>query len=57
MGAEFLDTWRNVRVSGEALKRLGGIDMSPSISAKGGEWMDRTHPDGTLRGEEVEPAQ
>ncbi|MGA2046773.1 MAG: GNAT family N-acetyltransferase [Terracidiphilus sp.] len=24
MGAEFLDTWRNVRVSGEALKRLAG---------------------------------
>lgn len=23
MGAEFLDAWRNVRVSGEALKRLG----------------------------------
>jgi GNAT superfamily N-acetyltransferase len=23
MGAEFLDSWRNVRVSGEALKRLG----------------------------------
>jgi hypothetical protein len=22
MGAEFLDTWRNVRMSGEALKRL-----------------------------------
>ena len=25
MGAEFLDEWRNVRVSGEALKRLAGI--------------------------------
>ena len=24
MGAEFLDTWRNVRVTGEALKRLAG---------------------------------
>ena len=24
MGAEFLDEWRNVRVSGEALKRLAG---------------------------------
>jgi GNAT superfamily N-acetyltransferase len=25
MGAEFLDTWRNVRVTGEALKRLAGV--------------------------------
>jgi len=25
MGAEFLDTWRNVRVTGEALRRLAGI--------------------------------
>ena len=26
MGAEFLDTWRNVRVTGEALKRLAGVE-------------------------------
>lgn len=26
MGAEFLDTWRNVRVSGEALKRLARVE-------------------------------
>jgi len=25
MGAEFLDAWRNVRVSGDALKRLAGL--------------------------------
>jgi len=25
-GAEFLDAWRNVRVSGEALKRLAGVE-------------------------------
>jgi GNAT superfamily N-acetyltransferase len=25
MGAEFMDTWRNVRVTGEALQRLAGI--------------------------------
>jgi GNAT superfamily N-acetyltransferase len=25
MGAEFLDEWRNVRVSGEALRRLAGV--------------------------------
>ena len=24
MGAEFLDEWRNVRVSGDALERLAG---------------------------------
>ena len=29
MGAEFLDTWRNVRVSGEALSRLAG-DEAPA---------------------------
>jgi len=25
MGAEFLDTWRNVRISGEALNQLAGV--------------------------------
>jgi ribosomal protein S18 acetylase RimI-like enzyme len=25
MGAEFMDTWRNVRVTGEALHRLAGV--------------------------------
>jgi len=25
MGAEFMDTWRNVRVTGEALQRLAGL--------------------------------
>ena len=40
MGAEFLDDWRNVRLSGEAIKRLaekteeGGL---PPISAKNAE--------------------
>jgi hypothetical protein len=28
MGAEFLDEWRNVRVDGEALRRLAGIPGS-----------------------------
>ncbi len=27
MGAEFLDAWRNVRVSGDALKRLAGVSV------------------------------
>jgi GNAT superfamily N-acetyltransferase len=27
MGAEFLDEWRNVRVSGEALERLAGVEQ------------------------------
>jgi GNAT superfamily N-acetyltransferase len=26
MGAEFLDAWRNVRVTGEALRRLAGVE-------------------------------
>jgi len=26
MGAEFLDEWRNVRVSGEALRRLASVE-------------------------------
>jgi GNAT superfamily N-acetyltransferase len=29
MGAEFLDEWRNVRVTGEALLRLAGVDKPP----------------------------
>ena len=33
MGAEFLDEWRNVRISGEALQRLaGGASEAPSES-------------------------
>jgi GNAT superfamily N-acetyltransferase len=28
MGAEFLDEWRNVRVSGEALQRLAGVAIA-----------------------------
>ncbi|HEY1985930.1 MAG TPA: GNAT family N-acetyltransferase [Terracidiphilus sp.] len=34
MGAEFLDTWRNVRVSGEALQRLAAGELTPE-PAKG----------------------
>jgi GNAT superfamily N-acetyltransferase len=31
MGAEFLDTWRNVRLSGEALRRLAsGVELAES---------------------------
>ncbi len=30
MGAEFLDEWRNVRVSGEALRRLAGVGAARS---------------------------
>ncbi|HEY1575930.1 MAG TPA: GNAT family N-acetyltransferase [Terracidiphilus sp.] len=49
MGAEFLDTWRNVRVSGEALKRLGGAEgSSPSLSPEG-SGNDRA-PDGERMG-------
>jgi GNAT superfamily N-acetyltransferase len=35
MGAEFLDTWRNVRVSGEALERLAAIDDASAVPEKG----------------------
>jgi GNAT superfamily N-acetyltransferase len=31
MGAEFLDEWRNVRVAGEALRRLAGIPRMPDV--------------------------
>jgi GNAT superfamily N-acetyltransferase len=31
MGAEFLDEWRNVRVSGEALRKLAGIPGMPEV--------------------------
>jgi hypothetical protein len=27
MGAEFLDSWRNVRLSGEALNRLAKVEL------------------------------
>jgi GNAT superfamily N-acetyltransferase len=32
MGAEFLDEWRNVRLSGEAMQRLAGA--TPSVESK-----------------------
>jgi GNAT superfamily N-acetyltransferase len=35
MGAEFLDEWRNVRVSGEALKRLAGVAGTNSSGSAG----------------------
>lgn len=43
MGAEFLDEWRNVRVSGEALSRLAGVAVvgtgegAPSFRCLSGE--------------------
>ena len=36
MGAEFLDTWRNVKLSGDALRRLAG-GVEGTESAKSGE--------------------
>ncbi len=36
MGAEFMDEWRNVRVSGEALARLAGADSEPSEDVPAG---------------------
>jgi len=35
LGAEFLDTWRNVRVSGEALRRLAGAPSGEMAEAAG----------------------
>ena len=34
MGAEFMDTWRNVRVSGEALHRLAGAKAEKPEAAR-----------------------
>jgi len=34
MGAEFLDEWRNVRVSGDALQRLAGVIPGGVIAGK-----------------------
>ena len=34
MGAEFLDEWRNVRVSGAALARLAGANAAPAADAE-----------------------
>jgi GNAT superfamily N-acetyltransferase len=40
LGAEFLDTWRNVRVSGEALRKLAGAgDGFPPIRQQASERM------------------
>lgn len=36
MGAEFMDEWRNVRVSGEALERLATGGSAPEALDKGG---------------------
>jgi hypothetical protein len=38
MGAEFLDTWRNVRMTGDALKRLAGTDRLGSTLGKKGQF-------------------
>lgn len=37
MGAEFLDEWRNVRVSGEALARLAGAGAAQTPQAEAAE--------------------
>lgn len=37
MGAEFLDEWRNVRVTGEALRRLAGLPGLPAIDPSAAE--------------------
>ena len=36
MGAEFMDEWRNVRVSGEALARLAAADTKPAKDVAAG---------------------
>jgi GNAT superfamily N-acetyltransferase len=33
MGAEFLDEWRNVRITGEALRRLAGVETASARTA------------------------
>jgi len=44
MGAEFLDTWRNVRVSGEALRKLAGIDPdSATVTSAATAIVDGSH--------------
>jgi|CZKL01.1.fsa_nt_gi GNAT superfamily N-acetyltransferase len=43
MGAEFMDEWRNVRVSGEALRRLAGVDPGSAVVTAG----DRQTADGS----------
>ena len=34
MGGEFLDEWRNVRVTGDALKRLAGVAQAETEAAR-----------------------
>lgn len=41
MGAEFLDAWRNVRVSGMALQRLAGIEEKETLEFETGDGTPR----------------
>ena len=48
MGAEFLDEWRNVRVSGDALLKLAGVNLAGADAALGAETQPATpHLDGS----------
>jgi GNAT superfamily N-acetyltransferase len=62
MGAEFMDTWRNVRVSGDALMRLAGAAENLQIAQaevgapsfrRAGVPTDRSSSVGRLEGERV----
>jgi GNAT superfamily N-acetyltransferase len=55
MGAEFLDNWRNVRVSGEALKSLGS--RTRTHSPEGGRMDGASERRGCAAKEEAEPAR
>jgi GNAT superfamily N-acetyltransferase len=44
MGAEFLDEWRNVRISGEALARLAGVAEPANDNAAGDGRSDFPEP-------------
>ena len=46
MGADFLDEWRNVRVSGQALRRLAGIEDGSTHGSNGDKMGSLIRPAG-----------
>jgi len=49
MGAEFLDEWRNVRVSGEALDRLAGVSQTSEETSRAPSFRHREQLDSPMR--------
>lgn len=51
MGAEFLDTWRNVRMSGDALRKLAESGEIPAVPRDGAGSMSQSAGDSDVKSE------